>query len=404
MKKRTLLIVVLILALLLSACKKTSSPDQTSLTPSINEESTQTPPEADKEPTHTPRYLGPIYQTKIFLGGQGWANNVDKTVFYHTTNFGEHWVTATPPELSKELHDYPFITSFFTSGKTGYILLSAPEDKSVLFRTGDGGENWETIQLDLPGGQLYFTSSTEGYMLSSLGAAAGSEYVAINKTSDGGRTWQTVFSHEPGQASESLPNSGSKNGITFLDSNVGFITGSEPVTEDLYLYRTNDGGINWEKKTCENLPVFGEGDMWVPSPVRRINQSVAFVAIEASIAERDTTVTHWCKTEDAGENWQYLSSRDEIEFSDFGSPDFGIAYGNGKMLRTIDGGISWDDYSHNACPSMVPVSIQAVSDVLAYMVCSSNAPGDLEALNQNRLFVSMSNARQWQTVAAFIIK
>ncbi len=404
MKKRTLLIVVLILALLLSACEKTPSPDRANETPSVNEEATQTPPESDKSPTHTPRYLGPIYQTKIFLGGQGWANNVDKTIFYHTTNFGEHWVTVTPPELSKELSDYPFITSFFTSGKTGYILLSAPEDKSVLFRTGDSGENWETTQLDLPGGQLYFTSSTEGYMLSSLGAAAGSEYVAINKTSDGGKTWQTVFSHEPGQVSESLPSSGSKNGITFLDNNVGFITGSQPVTEDLYLYRTNDGGISWEQKSCENLPVFGEGDMWVPSPVRRINQSVAFVAIEALIAERDTTVTHWCKTEDAGESWQYVSSQDQIEFSDFGSPTFGVAYGNGKMLRTIDGGLTWDDYTPNTCPGMVPVSVQVVSDVLAYMVCSSNAPGDLEALNQNRLFVSMSNARLWQTVEAAIIK
>ena len=74
------------------------------------------------------------------------------------------------------------------------------------------------------------------------------------------------------------------------------------------------------------------------------------------------------------------------------------------MLRTIDGGVTWEDYTHITCPGMVPVSIQAVSDILAYMVCSSNAPGDLEALNQNRLFISMSNARLWNTVEAAIIK
>ena len=402
MKKRNLLIVILIITLLLGACKAKTNGNTTP--DPVNPDATQAPVEASKVPTHTPRYLGPIYQTKIFLGGHGWANNVDKTAFYHTANFGEHWVTATPPDLAKQMHDYPLISSFFTSGNTGYILLSRPEDKSLLYRTGDGGETWTTTELDFPGGQMYFISSTEGYMLSSLGVAAGSEYVAINKTTDGGKTWQTVFSHEPGQVSDNLPSSGSKNGFTFLDANVGFITGSEPVVEDLYLYRTADGGQNWEKKSCENLPVFGEADMWMPSPVRRINPNVAYVAIEALIAERDTTVTHWCRTEDSGESWQYVSSLDQIEFSDFGSPTFGIAYGNGKMLRTIDGGVTWEDYTHITCPGMVPVSIQAVSDILAYMVCSSNAPGDLEALNQNRLFISMSNARLWNTVEAAIIK
>lgn len=402
MKKRNLLIIILLMTSLFAACKpKTSNED---MPDPLNQEATQAPGEANKAPTHTPRYLGPIYQTKIFLGGQGWANNVDKTAFYRTTNFGEHWVTATPPDLAQQIRDYPMISSFFTSGRTGYILLNRPEEKSLLYRTGDGGESWETIELDFPGGQMYFISSTEGYILSSLGLAAGSEYVALNKTIDGGKTWQTVFSHETGQSSDIMPHSGSKNGISFLDANVGFITGFEPVVENLYLYRTADGGQSWEKKSCENLPVFGEADMWEPSPVRRINTTTAYLAIKASIAERDTTVTHWCKTEDAGDSWQYVSSRDQIEFSDFGSPTFGIAYGNGKMLRTIDAGLTWEDYSPNTCPGMVPVSVQVVSDVLAYMVCSSNAPGDLEALNQNRLFVSMSNARLWQTVEAAIIK
>ena len=402
MKKRTLLIIFLLMTLLFAACKPKTSGENGQ--DPLNQEATQAPGQASKVPTHTPRYLGPIYQTRMFLGGEGWANNVDKTVYYHTANFGEHWVTVTPPDLLKQSHDYPLITSFFTSGRTGYILLNRPEDKSLLYRSGDGGETWETSELDFPGGQMYFISSTEGYMLSSLGLAAGSEYVAVNKTTDGGKTWQTVFSHEPGQSSDILPSSGSKNGFTFLDANVGFITGSEPVVESLYLYRTADGGQTWEKKSCENLPVFGEADMWEPSPVRRINPTTAYLAIKASIAERDTTVTHWCRTEDSGESWQYVSSLDQIEFSDFGSPTFGIAYGNGKMLRTIDGGVTWEDYTHITCPGMVPVSIQAVSDILAYMVCSSNAPGDLEALNQNRLFISMSNARLWNTVEAAIIK
>lgn len=395
MKNRTLLIIVLLLALILGGCDKVKTPTS----PTGTAEAPQGP---TKEPTHTPRYLGPIYQTKVFLGGEGWAMNVDKTQFYRTFDFGEHWITVTPPELNKEKKTYPLISPYFTSGKSAYILLSRPEEKSILFHSADGGETWETTNLDFPGGQLTFISHTEGFMLSSLGLAAGSDYVAVRHTTDSGKTWQTVFSHEPGQEAGTLPSSGIKNGITFMDDKIGFITGSAPVSESLYLYRTADGGASWEQKTCESLPIFGEGDIWEPSPVRKVSPTTAFVAIKAHIAERETTVTHWCKTTDAGETWQYISSQEEVEFSDFGSADYGLAYSNGKLIRSVDGGVTWDDYSENACPGMKPISFQIVSKNLAYMVCSSAAPDDLMNLNQNRVFVSMSNGRLWNTVEAAI--
>lgn len=400
MKKRTLLIIILLFALVLGACQKTQSPSD----PAKTGEATKAPQGPTKAPTHTPRYLGPLYQTKIFLGGEGWAMNVDKTQYYRTTNFGEHWVTATPPDLGKHLKNYPLITPYFTSGRVAFILMSRPEEKSVLFTSKDGGETWENIELDFPGGHLNFINSNEGFILSSLGVGAGSEYVAVQHTTDGGKTWQTVFTHEPGQAAEGLPSSGIKNGITFMDDKVGFITGSAPISESLYLYRTKDGGVNWEQQSCENIPVFGESDIWEPSAVRRVSPTTAFVAIKTYIAERETTVTHWCKTLDTGETWQYVSTRDEIEFSDFGSATFGLAFGKDTLIRTTDGGVTWDDYTDITCPSMKPVTFQAVSDALAYMICSSNAPEDLIALNQNRLFVSMTQGRRWQSMEASIIK
>ena len=67
MKKRNLLIVILIITLLLGACKAKTNGDTTP--DPVNPDATQAPVEASKVPTHTPRYLGPIYQTKIFLGG-----------------------------------------------------------------------------------------------------------------------------------------------------------------------------------------------------------------------------------------------------------------------------------------------------------------------------------------------
>ena len=48
------------------------------------------------------------------------------------------------------------------------------------------------------------------------------------QTSDGGATWLSVYNNDPTRpdSSNSLPLSGIKNGMTFLDANTGWVTGT----------------------------------------------------------------------------------------------------------------------------------------------------------------------------------
>ena len=80
-----------------------------------------------------------------------------------------------------------------------------------------------------------------------------------------------------------------------------------------------------------------------PITIARINTKEAFVAIQAFLPDQENMPTHFCYTVDAGETWNYLSSLDNVAFSDFGSSESGVAFADGKMYQSYDGGKSWVD-------------------------------------------------------------
>ena len=76
MKIKNLTVLILIM-LVLAGCIQTPLSE------------TQTSSMSDKLPTNTPMYLTPLYRTYMFVGGGGWAANLDQTEIYYTRNFGE---------------------------------------------------------------------------------------------------------------------------------------------------------------------------------------------------------------------------------------------------------------------------------------------------------------------------
>ena len=86
MKIKNLTVLILIM-LVLAGCIQTPLSE------------TQTSSMSDKLPTNTPMYLTPLYRTYMFVGGGGWAANLDQTEIYYTRNFGEYWLNVTPKEL-----------------------------------------------------------------------------------------------------------------------------------------------------------------------------------------------------------------------------------------------------------------------------------------------------------------
>ncbi len=358
---------------------------------------TQTSSMSDKLPTNTPMYLTPLYRTYMFVGGGGWAANLDQTEIYYTRNFGEYWLNVTPKELNSS--DYVGSVSLaFANSNLGWVCQTKIDSQAVLYATNDSGQTWESYNLDFPCGNMAFVNAQEGMIVSDLGVGAGSQYVSIYTTSDGGVTWTQVFTHDPASVeNHGLPASGIKSSFSLLDKDTALIGGSRPMTGSLYLFRTADGGASWNQLTCDGLPD-AENSELDPVDIIRINSANVIVPVNTYL-ENGQGVTHYCVSTDAGASFSYLSTLENIEFTDFGSLSNGLAYGNGKMMQTSDGGITWQDVSTGLPIAVVPVSLSMMNENVGFLTATTSP----DNLLQNRIYLTANNGKDWQSVPGNIV-
>jgi photosystem II stability/assembly factor-like uncharacterized protein len=156
---------------------------------------------------------------------------------------------ATPPGIAT----IGFSTGFFVLNSAAVWVLAPSTDffSGTLYRTSDGGITWNSNPVPFGSGFLQFLDLSTGRLLADRGAGAGSQAVELFQTSDGGITWVSVFHNDPSQpgVSDSLPLGRIKNGMTFLDAEDGWVTGSIPADGVVYLYVTRDGGVSWSRQS-----------------------------------------------------------------------------------------------------------------------------------------------------------
>jgi photosystem II stability/assembly factor-like uncharacterized protein len=255
-------LILLILALLLAACtpiSQTTAPAPAGVagTPVIS--LTDTPvsiPSITPAPLALPTVPSPALIHIDFINtnnGWGIATN-DNGYILHTIDGGRTWLNATPAGISP----IGFSTSFFALDANTAWVLPAGTDfyASVLYHTNDGGATWASNPVPFSSALIQFLDAATGRALADRGGTAGSNAVELYQTSDGGLTWRSVFYNNPDQAgsSDSLPFGGVKSGMTFIDANTGWVTGSGPMTRGVYLFMTRDGGASWTRQSLP-LPV-----------------------------------------------------------------------------------------------------------------------------------------------------
>lgn len=390
--KKILLTLLLALGLILNGCIPTTD---TVVDPVVE---TQAPPTGSGNPTATPRYLSDLYQLRMFTGGDGWATTLDKSKVFFTNNFGEHFYDVTPEEYTAlGAAGSPF--AYFANSQTAWLCSSTPEGSGKLFLTGDRGTTWTNIDLDFPCGMMAFPTLQVGYMLASEDVGMGSQYMSLHKSEDGGLTWSEVFKHDPATPqADGLPTGGIKAQFVVLDENVLLVGGSTPVPGLLYLYRSDNGGTSWFETNCQGLPNAEEAELGT-SNIVRINATTAFIAVQSFLPDQAQLPTHFCKTTDGGESWTYLSTLDEVAFSDFGTADTGVAYANGKMYQTTDGGDTWVDVSVGLPPAVTPVAVDMVSDIYGYLTASITP----DTLEQNRIYMTVEGGKLWKVMPGTVI-
>ncbi len=352
MKRIALGLLILVLALAALSCnlpwEEEPTPvgvTETDVIEPPTETGTETTPatatETEEPPSSLPVFSSPVIRhITMFTPLEGWGVTNDGNYLLLTLDGGGTWLDATPAGL----HPLPAglttfgLQPFFLDESTAWFTPNST-GVATLYHTQDGGAHWTTTALPFNNARFFFLNLTDGYALVDLGAAAGSHYVALYRTVDGGETWAEVFTHEPGE-SKSLPESGSKSGITFLDMNTGWVGGTIPMTDHFYLYMTTDGGATWTQGTDISLPGPYAGsflEVWQPFFV---NNTVGYLPVR-SMASDSTMHLLIYRSSDSGQTWSFQIAVQDGRAVDFHNIDGGWIAAGTSLLQTMDGGATW---------------------------------------------------------------
>jgi photosystem II stability/assembly factor-like uncharacterized protein len=279
--------------------------------------------------------------------GWGIASN-DSGYILRTVDGGTTWLNATPVGLTGI--GLSTTLSILDVNTVWVLVPNADFFTGTLYRTSDGGISWTSYPVPFGGGSIKFLDSNTGRVLADRGAGAGSQSVEMFQTSDGGATWLSVFNNDPTRpdSSNSLPLGGIKNGMTFLDANTGWVTGTRPVDGDIYLFVTHDGGISWEQQAIP-VPASYSAYQYMP-------QSPIFYGTDGllplGIFKNDSTDFTFFVTHDGGTTWSGDPTNSSMVIKQ-GSYSFADAIhgwswdGGSTIFVTSDGAQTWSGVTTN---------------------------------------------------------
>lgn len=274
----------------------------------------------------------------------GWAANGAYASVYKTTDGGATWTM----QLNEAMlgGNYYFRNIEFLNENIGFLGTL----DGVVFKTIDGGQNWNPI-TNFPTNPPAICGLDTVGTSTIYGCGAYFSPAYIIKSTDSGATWQYINMSAYANALVE---------IAFLDENIGYASGA--TTTGGVILKTTDGGTTWNQ--IYNTNVAGEY-VWklqiLPS-----NSSVIFGSVEAN----EPNVGKMLRSTDNGATWvskplPYAS----VQGVGFMTENHGWAGGYRAtanlifpILETTDGGDTWVDTGVGSNLNRVFI----LSDHLAY--------------------------------------
>ncbi|KAA3616691.1 MAG: T9SS C-terminal target domain-containing protein [Calditrichaeota bacterium] len=197
----------------------------------------------------------------------------------------------------------------------------------LVLRTEDGGQTWHapTWETDHQTGtvgpayiwDMFFLDDSLGWIVGEYDEAS---VYSLSKTTDGGKNWLNYAK---------IPHARS---VAFTDANTGWMTGEGPI------YKTMDGGLNWDK-------VYNYG--YALQEIEVNSEAIWVVGHQAVILKSDINGSDWQNQGNIHVNYRAVQFIDE---------NTGWAAGNvgvsaGAILKTDDGGISWQPQTISEWPA-----------------------------------------------------
>ena len=352
---------VLLAAILLSACNLPSaSPTAvTTASPAPSQAPTLASPTAT--PTGAP---GPTVQvlTDVSLrtfqmvdAQHGWAAS-DHLVL-RTSDGGRTWEDATPKDVPSDVDPSFQVTA--VSPQAAWMIVPDKEDfrKGTLYRTSDGGQTWQSAAVPFGGGWVQFQDEAHAVLMADRGVAAGSQGVDLYQTDDAGATWNLISHVDPQNPSDQgIPFGGNKSGVTFRDSTHGWVTGFMPVDGGVYLYATRDGGKTWQPVQLDLPAGWQQAQIESKPPVFFGTQDgILTLRASANVGQLVLFVTH-----DGGDTWQATTTLQASGMVSIPSATDVIVWDGAMLHYSLDAGQTWQERTPNLDLSQSLIALQFV--------------------------------------------
>jgi photosystem II stability/assembly factor-like uncharacterized protein len=269
---------------------------------------------------------GPENVQDVFLSGEQKVlavSRLDTSVFI-SQDAGSTW-SAIPLNFSPSVSMIFTADFYFLDNNNGWLALKSNSYQQYLFRTSDGGNTWAQIYFNSNASlnTIYFKDADNGWALNGWVGE-------VWETNDGGQSWSVILN--------TTLTSGYPNSIQFIDNDTGWIAGYRAI------FRTTDGGNNWTET------VLGQN----------LNSISFYNSMEGYASAFE--YGNFYKTLDGGVSWT-------LHFQDTALPEmrsvffkdamtgywsggiecrFGSCHGEPRILKTNDGGLTWNHMTQPA--------------------------------------------------------
>ena len=252
-----------------------------------------------------------------FVNSQNGVAVGDSGTILKTSNGGSTWT-----KIISGTNETLYSTSF-ANDTIGFAVGHTTTQVSTILKTVDGGASWFNSSLGAQWGfeSVSFIDTQNGYAAGGGGSMTWDNNGSVFKTTDGGATWNEVFNRGFYCFNTS-----------FSTPDTGFVLTYHvlPPNYDVWyeISKTTNGGISWANHVIGNIN-------------ETIVRSVFFTDLDrgyASCGNGDIL-----ETTDGGITWTKVSTvtNKYLRSVFFTNASTGFAVGDNEILKTRDGGATW---------------------------------------------------------------